>query len=57
MEEAHTIAWGTNYNPSAQFDNGWGSDNTPPSPPAQKKQKIEHKEESSDDSNMEPKAS
>ena len=57
MEEAHTIAWGTNYNPSARFDNGWGSDNTPPSPPAQKKQKIEHKEESSDDSNMEPKAS
>jgi hypothetical protein len=57
MEEAHTIAWGTNYNPSEQFDNGWGSDNTPPSPPAQKKQKIEHKEESSDDSNMEPKAS
>jgi hypothetical protein len=57
MEEAHTIAWGTNYNPSAPFDNGWGSDNTPPSPPAQKKQKVEHKEESSDDSNVEPKTS
>ena len=57
MEEAQTIAWGTGYNPSAPFDNGWGSDTTPSSPPAPKKQKVEHKEESSDDSNVEPKAS
>ena len=57
MEDAQTIAWGTGYNPSAPFDNGWGSDTTPSSPPAPKKQKVEHKEESSDDSNVEPKAS
>ncbi len=42
------------YNPSAPFNDGWGSEDTPSAP---KKQKVEHKEESSDDSSVEPKAS
>ena len=54
MEEAHTIAWGRNSNPNESFDNGWGSNNSPPAP---KRQKVEHKEESSDDNNVEPNAS
>ena len=53
IDEAHAIAWGTGYNSSAPFNDGWGSEDTPSAP---KKQKVEHKEESSDDSNVEPKA-